>query len=175
MSHNCDEVTLIGVVVYRIEPGAVKPAGRPGSAVAVPPALSVSPPTTARSPTTLRVREKPAKHSANSPTLTTDGSIRPRVREKPAKHSANSPTLTTDRSIRLATLLRQKVLGPLGLTNTVVSQTAAVPSPVLHAFSSERREALGISPGTRSTRSPLTRTRTGRRLQALPRRRTSTT
>jgi CubicO group peptidase (beta-lactamase class C family) len=48
----------------------------------------------------------------------------------------------------LATLLRQKVLGPLGLANTVASQTAAIPSPVLHAFTSERRAALGISPGT---------------------------
>jgi len=48
----------------------------------------------------------------------------------------------------LATLLRQKVLGPLGLTSTVASQTAAIPSPVLHAFSSERREALGIPAAT---------------------------
>jgi hypothetical protein len=39
------------------------------------------------------VREKPAKYSANSPTLTLDGSIRPGVREKPARYSANSPTL----------------------------------------------------------------------------------
>jgi CubicO group peptidase (beta-lactamase class C family) len=44
----------------------------------------------------------------------------------------------------LATLQAQKVLGPLGLTNTVASQTADIPSPVLHAFSSERRVALGI-------------------------------
>jgi CubicO group peptidase (beta-lactamase class C family) len=44
----------------------------------------------------------------------------------------------------LATLLGQNVLGPLGLTNTVASQTAAIPDPVLHAFSSERRDALGI-------------------------------
>ena len=48
----------------------------------------------------------------------------------------------------LATLLRQNVLGPLGLTNTVASQTAAIPDPVLHAFSSERRDALGIPPAT---------------------------
>jgi CubicO group peptidase (beta-lactamase class C family) len=48
----------------------------------------------------------------------------------------------------LAVLLRQKVLAPLGLTNTVASQTAAVPSPVLHAFSSERRVELGLSPTT---------------------------
>ena len=48
----------------------------------------------------------------------------------------------------LATLLRQNVLGPLGLTNTVASTTAAIPDPVLHAFSSERRDALGIPPAT---------------------------
>lgn len=48
----------------------------------------------------------------------------------------------------LATLLRQKVLGPLGLTNTVASQTATIPSPVLHAFSSERRAELGLPPTT---------------------------
>lgn len=48
----------------------------------------------------------------------------------------------------LATLLRQKVLDPLGLTNTGASQTAAIPSPVLHAFSSERRAQLGLSAAT---------------------------
>lgn len=48
----------------------------------------------------------------------------------------------------LATLLRRNVLGPLGLTNTVASPTAAIPDPVLHAFSSERRDALGIPPAT---------------------------
>src|SRR4051812_42089541 len=44
----------------------------------------------------------------------------------------------------LATLLREKVLGPMGLTDTTESQTSDIPSPVLHAFTSERREALGI-------------------------------
>jgi CubicO group peptidase (beta-lactamase class C family) len=44
----------------------------------------------------------------------------------------------------LATLLRQKVLGPLGLTNTVASQNASIPAPVLHAFSSERRAQLAL-------------------------------
>jgi CubicO group peptidase (beta-lactamase class C family) len=48
----------------------------------------------------------------------------------------------------LATLLRKKVLGPLGLTDTVASQTAAIPDPVLHAFDSERRQALGIQATT---------------------------
>ena len=46
----------------------------------------------------------------------------------------------------LDTLLRQKVLDPMGLTNTTSTQTAAIPSPVLHSFSSERRVALGIPP-----------------------------
>jgi CubicO group peptidase (beta-lactamase class C family) len=44
----------------------------------------------------------------------------------------------------LATLLRKNVLSPLGLTNTVASQTAALPEPALHAFDSERRTELGI-------------------------------
>jgi CubicO group peptidase (beta-lactamase class C family) len=48
----------------------------------------------------------------------------------------------------LATLLREKVLGPMGLTGTAESQTSDVPSPVLHAFTSERREALGIPAAT---------------------------
>jgi CubicO group peptidase (beta-lactamase class C family) len=48
----------------------------------------------------------------------------------------------------LATLLRENVLGPMGLTGTAESQTSAVPSPVLHSYTSERREALGIPAGT---------------------------
>jgi CubicO group peptidase (beta-lactamase class C family) len=48
----------------------------------------------------------------------------------------------------LATLLQQNVLGPLGLTSTTASPTAAIPDPVLHAFSSERRDALGIPAAT---------------------------
>jgi CubicO group peptidase (beta-lactamase class C family) len=40
--------------------------------------------------------------------------------------------------------LQKWVLGPLGLRNTVASQTPAIPSPVLHAYSSERRVFLGI-------------------------------
>jgi CubicO group peptidase (beta-lactamase class C family) len=48
----------------------------------------------------------------------------------------------------LATLLCEKVLGPMGLTDTAESQTSDVPSPVLHAYTSERREALGIPAGT---------------------------
>jgi len=40
--------------------------------------------------------------------------------------------------------LRKMVLGPLGLRNTVASQTAVIPQPVLHAYSGERRMFLGI-------------------------------
>ncbi len=45
-------------------------------------------------------------------------------------------------------LLSEKVLQPLGLTNTANSDTAEIPSPALHAFTSERREALRIPGGT---------------------------
>ena len=48
----------------------------------------------------------------------------------------------------LATLLQENILGPLNLKNTQSFQTALIPEPVLHAFSSERREALGITPAT---------------------------
>jgi hypothetical protein len=40
------------------------------------------------------------------------------------------------------------VLRPLGLRNTVASQTAAIPPPVLHAFSPERKMSLGIPAST---------------------------
>jgi CubicO group peptidase (beta-lactamase class C family) len=46
----------------------------------------------------------------------------------------------------LDALLREKVLGPMGLTNTTGTETSDVPGPVLHSFSSERRVALGIPP-----------------------------
>jgi CubicO group peptidase (beta-lactamase class C family) len=45
-------------------------------------------------------------------------------------------------------LLKQKVLDPLGLTNTANSFAPAIPAPVLHAYSSERRQALNIPSGT---------------------------
>jgi CubicO group peptidase (beta-lactamase class C family) len=45
-------------------------------------------------------------------------------------------------------LLSDKILRPLGLTNTVNSITAEIPSPALHAFTSERRAALKIPAGT---------------------------
>jgi CubicO group peptidase (beta-lactamase class C family) len=44
--------------------------------------------------------------------------------------------------------LREQVLDPLGLRNTVAAETAVVPEPVLHSFTSERRELLGIPAGT---------------------------
>jgi CubicO group peptidase (beta-lactamase class C family) len=46
----------------------------------------------------------------------------------------------------LATLLRDKVLGPMGLTGTTSARTSAIPSPVLHAYSSERKTPLHIPP-----------------------------
>jgi CubicO group peptidase (beta-lactamase class C family) len=49
----------------------------------------------------------------------------------------------------LATLLQENVLNPLKLKDTANSSTAAIPEPILHAFSSERREALGIASSTR--------------------------
>jgi len=45
-------------------------------------------------------------------------------------------------------LLSEKVLRPLGLTNTADSLTPEIPAPALHAFSSERRGFLKITPGT---------------------------
>ena len=49
----------------------------------------------------------------------------------------------------LATLMQENILGPLDLNDTANSSTAEIPEPVLHAFSSERREILGIDPSTR--------------------------
>ncbi|MBV9047334.1 MAG: serine hydrolase, partial [Solirubrobacterales bacterium] len=46
----------------------------------------------------------------------------------------------------LGMALRKQVLRPLGLTNTVGSNTPEIPAPVLHAYTSERREFLGINP-----------------------------
>jgi CubicO group peptidase (beta-lactamase class C family) len=40
--------------------------------------------------------------------------------------------------------LSRMVLRPLGLHQTVASQTAAIPSPVLHAYTPERKQFLGI-------------------------------
>src|SRR5438093_7027558 len=46
----------------------------------------------------------------------------------------------------LDALLREKVLGPMGLKNTTAARTSDIPSPVLHAFDSERRGTLKIPP-----------------------------
>jgi len=48
----------------------------------------------------------------------------------------------------MPTLLQNNVLGPLGLKATANSDTPEIPQPVLHAFSSERRQALRIPSGT---------------------------
>lgn len=48
----------------------------------------------------------------------------------------------------LGDLLRTKVLDPLGLTNTVNSSTPVIPEPVLHAFTSERKQFLSIPADT---------------------------
>ena len=47
----------------------------------------------------------------------------------------------------LADAIRINVLEPMGLTQTAASTTPEIPAPVLHAFTSERRGALGIKPG----------------------------
>lgn len=49
----------------------------------------------------------------------------------------------------LADLLQERISVPLGLSGTQSSQTAQIPEPVLHAFSSERRSFLGIPAGAR--------------------------
>ena len=48
----------------------------------------------------------------------------------------------------LATLLQNKVLGPLGLRNTVESETSEIPAPFLHTFSAERRNYFDVPPTT---------------------------
>jgi CubicO group peptidase (beta-lactamase class C family) len=45
--------------------------------------------------------------------------------------------------------LQEQVLGPMGLRNTVAWSTPQISEPVLHAFTSERRQQLGIPAGTR--------------------------
>ena len=48
----------------------------------------------------------------------------------------------------MSKLLSDKVLRPLGLTNTANSLTPEIPAPVLHAFTAERRAFLKIPAGT---------------------------
>ncbi|WP_218003835.1 serine hydrolase domain-containing protein [Herbiconiux solani] len=45
-------------------------------------------------------------------------------------------------------LLQQRVLDPLGLENTRAASTPEIAEPVLHAFTAERRQSLGIPAGT---------------------------
>ncbi len=47
----------------------------------------------------------------------------------------------------LADALRHYVLEPMELKQTAAFTTPAIPQPVLHGFTSERRETLGIKPG----------------------------
>ncbi len=47
----------------------------------------------------------------------------------------------------IADAIRQYVLEPLDLKQTGALSTPEIPEPVLHAFSSERREVLGVKPG----------------------------
>jgi CubicO group peptidase (beta-lactamase class C family) len=47
----------------------------------------------------------------------------------------------------LADALQRYVLAPMGLTQTQALTTPEIPEPVLHSFTSERREILGIKPG----------------------------
>src|SRR5215510_13033003 len=47
----------------------------------------------------------------------------------------------------LDVLLKEKVFVPMGLKNTTASQTSEMPTPILHAFDSERRTALKIPAG----------------------------
>ncbi len=50
----------------------------------------------------------------------------------------------------MSDLMQEKVLGPLGLTNTTDPGpgTPVIPEPALHSFTSERRAQLGIPAGT---------------------------
>ncbi|HEY3674652.1 MAG TPA: serine hydrolase domain-containing protein [Candidatus Tumulicola sp.] len=48
--------------------------------------------------------------------------------------------------VPLADAIRQNILERVGLTQTQAGSTASIPAPVLHSFSSERREVLGIPP-----------------------------
>ena len=49
----------------------------------------------------------------------------------------------------LAEAMRDRIFIPLGLRGTAAPATAEITPPVLHAFTSERRAALGIAPSTR--------------------------
>ncbi|TQF69014.1 beta-lactamase family protein [Rhodococcus spelaei] len=46
----------------------------------------------------------------------------------------------------LSELMSEYIVGPMGLKHTHGSDTPQIPEPVLHTFSSERRETLGVPP-----------------------------
>jgi CubicO group peptidase (beta-lactamase class C family) len=48
----------------------------------------------------------------------------------------------------MATLMAERIFTPLQLDNTAGWSTPAIPEPVLHAFTAERRGPLGIAPST---------------------------
>lgn len=48
----------------------------------------------------------------------------------------------------VSTLLQDKVLRPLGLTDTIDPGNPTIPEPALHAYTSERRQFLGVPAGT---------------------------
>jgi CubicO group peptidase (beta-lactamase class C family) len=55
--------------------------------------------------------------------------------------------LETIAGMPLNDAMRSDVFEPMGLTQTNGSKTPEIPQPVLHAYSSEQREYLGIKPG----------------------------
>jgi CubicO group peptidase (beta-lactamase class C family) len=63
---------------------------------------------------------------------------------------------------KMQDVLQEKVLVPLGLTNTTDPGTPAIPEPALHAFTSERRSQLGIPAATPFTRNRRIGTPRGR-------------
>nr|WP_240189330.1 serine hydrolase domain-containing protein [Nakamurella flavida] len=48
----------------------------------------------------------------------------------------------------LDVVMDEEILGPLGLRNTSSADTAQIPPPVLHSYTSERRAFLGVPAGT---------------------------
>jgi CubicO group peptidase (beta-lactamase class C family) len=48
----------------------------------------------------------------------------------------------------MAMIMRDNILDPLALANTDSISTPAIPKPALHAFTSERRQFLGINPSS---------------------------
>ena len=71
--------------------------------------------------------------------------------------------------------LQEQVLGPMGLRNTIAWSTPQISEPVLHAFSAERRQALGIPPPVRAYEESTTGTPPGRLPRAPSRPPTSST